>query len=171
MTEAQWLACDDPRLMLDHQRDAASPRKLRWFACACVRSVWAHLIDERSQRAVEVAELYADGRAEAAALAEAEKQAFEVAAVADLRSTVSDPAWAASRAAARAASYDAFGAASGSAFVAALCFAPWAFVNGTVAHHGDPLAKAQARRRQGPPPREIVGNPHPPAARPPARLV
>jgi hypothetical protein len=159
MTEAKWLSCDDPRLMLDHLRDAASPRKLRWFACACVRSVWSHLIDERSQRAVEVAELYADGRAESAALAEAESQAFEVARAADLRSTVSDPAWAASRAAARAASYDAFGAATGSAFIAALCFAPWAFDKGTVAHHGDPVAKAEARRRQCRLLRDVLGNP------------
>lgn len=160
MNEAEWLACADPRLMLDHLRDRVSARKLRWFACACVRLVWEHLIDERSARAVEVAARFADGQAEAAELAVAESEAFEVARVADLRSTVSDPAWAATRAAARAAGHDPFGAASGAAFIAALCSAPWAFApSGSVLHHGDPAAKAEARRRQCRLLREIVGNP------------
>ena len=38
MTEAEWLACNDPTPMLEFLRDKASERKLRLFFCACCRS-------------------------------------------------------------------------------------------------------------------------------------
>jgi hypothetical protein len=67
MTEAEWLACADPTPMLEFLRDRAAPRKLRLFACACVRHIWPLLggtrSGELSRRAVEVAERHADGLA------------------------------------------------------------------------------------------------------------
>jgi hypothetical protein len=65
MTEAQWLACKNPRKMLNvfqdrrHYRD----RKLRLFAVGCCLRIW-DLLDEWSRNAVEVAERIAEGRAD-----------------------------------------------------------------------------------------------------------
>jgi len=39
MTEAQWLACGNPEVMLKLLRDKASERKLLLFACACRRRI------------------------------------------------------------------------------------------------------------------------------------
>ena len=60
VTEAEWLVCSSPARMLASSR-GLSARKLRLFACACVRRVWPLLRNERSRRLVEQAELYADG--------------------------------------------------------------------------------------------------------------
>lgn len=60
MTEQEWLACTDPQPMLEFVRGKVSDRKLRLFACACCRSVWHILADERSRSGLEAAEYYAD---------------------------------------------------------------------------------------------------------------
>jgi hypothetical protein len=63
MNEAEWLACDDSGPILAFLRGRASERKLRLFACACVRAI-AHLMpDKRSHHALQVAERFADGLA------------------------------------------------------------------------------------------------------------
>lgn len=92
MTEAEWLASEDPTAMLlwRHDMDQVNPpprgrgwgmisdRKLRLFACACCRSLWHLLTDERSRKAVEVAERFADGWAKPVDMARARRSANEV---------------------------------------------------------------------------------------------
>lgn len=74
MTEAEWLAAEDPSPMLLFLRGKAGDRVLRQFACACCRLVW-DLIGEPGRDAVEVAERFADGRATGADLAAARTRA------------------------------------------------------------------------------------------------
>ncbi len=61
MTEAGWLACDDPEPMFDLLPADASDRKLRLFGVACCRHaeehLWAGIV---SHFAIKVAEEYAD---------------------------------------------------------------------------------------------------------------
>ena len=74
MTEQDWLASEDPAVMLAyldrrHPETAHVPiiglsdRKLRLFACACCRQVWHLLTDERSRKAVEFMEGWDDSLA------------------------------------------------------------------------------------------------------------
>src|SRR5262245_50464962 len=67
MTKAEWLACTDPRTMLDFLRTKKkfSERKARLIAVACCRRIWPLITHERSREAVEVAECYAEGNATA----------------------------------------------------------------------------------------------------------
>lgn len=64
LSEAEWLSAADPQPLLEALRAAGgvSERKLRLWACACVRRVWQYLGDPRTRRAVEVVEAFADGQ-------------------------------------------------------------------------------------------------------------
>ena len=75
MTEAEWLDCTNPLLMLDFLAGRIGDRKCRWFACACCRALGDLLTEERLQKAVRSAELYADGLLDRPALAAAGKAA------------------------------------------------------------------------------------------------
>ena len=63
MTEAKWLACHSPRMMLTYLKGRASDRKLRLFALACCGLIAEWIDDPRSRATVAVAEQYADGEA------------------------------------------------------------------------------------------------------------
>ena len=63
MTEAEWRACTYPEKMLEFLKGKASERKLRLFACACVRRAW-HLLSDTGRHAVVTAEAHADGMAD-----------------------------------------------------------------------------------------------------------
>jgi hypothetical protein len=99
MMEEEWLVRTNPDPMLQFLRARASGRKLRLFACACVRRVWRHLTDLRSREAVEVAERYADGRATLKQLARARQEAAWAAAWSGRRDAAEAAAWAAACAA------------------------------------------------------------------------
>jgi hypothetical protein len=78
MTEQEWISCTDPNLMLDHLCGRrVYNRKLRLFACACCRSIWDVLKDERSRAAVELAERFADRKANRWELERAIAAAFD----------------------------------------------------------------------------------------------
>ncbi len=59
-------------------RQPCTERKLRLFACNCVRQEWTALLDGRSRHAVEVAEMYADGETTENELLKAKGGALEV---------------------------------------------------------------------------------------------
>jgi hypothetical protein len=63
MDEAEWLACNDSRPMLEFLREKVSERKLRLFAVGCCRRSWQLLTHPDRRKAVEVGERYADGTA------------------------------------------------------------------------------------------------------------
>jgi hypothetical protein len=76
VTEGEWLNSADLTPMLRFVDGLADERKLRLLACGCCRRVWGLFTDERSRRAVEVAERYADGEAGPRELALARNQAL-----------------------------------------------------------------------------------------------
>jgi hypothetical protein len=107
--EAAWLASDEPTPMLRFiaARGAASDRKRRPFAIACVRRIWHLLSEPASRKVVEALESYAEGLASDRELRDAYDGATTVAHEADdFIGIDSLQAWAA-HAAAGAAWFDA----------------------------------------------------------------
>lgn len=60
MTEAEWLAADDPQPLLASERGNISDRKLQLFACACCRRLIGLFPNAVMRHAIEVGELDAD---------------------------------------------------------------------------------------------------------------
>ena len=165
MTEAEWLASEAPWEMVRSLGDGVSDRKMRLFLCACCRSIWPFLTDERSRAAVEVAERFADGLASWDEAGEADEAAQE----ADEESD---------RLGATAAAYAPLGVGAVTA-----CYvvdhAGCEFANSTVGHEEAPTtdpdawdaAKIAESRRQAAFLRDIFGNPFRPVALHPAWLT
>src|SRR5689334_2859345 len=115
MTEEQWRTCASPEAMLNFLTERASPRKLRLYAIGCCRRIHTLLKDDRCSHAVEVAQRFVDGRASAADLSAAGQVVTAVARVwGDVGSPVAratyaigGAAWAATRASAWMAAWDA----------------------------------------------------------------
>ena len=63
MNELDWVAGADPIGMLDYLGEGASDRKLRLFACACVRRFWSAFTYPVPREAVALAERLAEGTA------------------------------------------------------------------------------------------------------------
>ncbi|VTT97608.1 Uncharacterized protein OS=uncultured bacterium PE=4 SV=1 [Gemmataceae bacterium] len=61
MTEAEWLAGDDPKSMVEFLRPAVSDRKLRLFACGLCRRLKPLVGTSEYARGLEAAEAYAGG--------------------------------------------------------------------------------------------------------------
>jgi hypothetical protein len=60
MTEADWLACEDPQKMLESFLGKASEGKRRYFVVACCRRIWHLPTHETSRESLQVAKAYAD---------------------------------------------------------------------------------------------------------------
>jgi hypothetical protein len=79
MTEAEWLACEGPSRMLSVlARHKISERKLRLFGVAVCNFNRDVFLDARIQRAIDIAESYADGRADESERGEAETGVLDV---------------------------------------------------------------------------------------------
>jgi hypothetical protein len=63
MTEADWLACDEPWQMVRWIKRAISPRRFRLFVCASCRTSWDELTPAAIQSVVAVLDRAADGLA------------------------------------------------------------------------------------------------------------
>lgn len=77
MTEAEWLACEDPEPMLAFVLGKASERKLRLFAVTCCESACRLLQSRKYRSAIEVSEQFADGLTSDAKLGKARSQVRE----------------------------------------------------------------------------------------------
>ncbi|MHC5540072.1 hypothetical protein ACYOEI_17780 [Singulisphaera rosea] len=77
MTASDWRDCQDPTSLLHFLTDKGTERQWRLFAVACCKRIDRFITDDRSRRAVEVAERYAEGTATDEELEEARTAAQE----------------------------------------------------------------------------------------------
>jgi hypothetical protein len=148
MTEAEWLACTNPDVMLDYLEIAASERKLRLHGCACCRRMVHLWTDERCRTALEMSERFADGLASREELQAAHQGAVAAiwAASDEARDTVQVAAW--------VSAANAWDAADATGRVTAKVLSVAA---------GDPALLAIERQDQARLLREIIPNPFVPA--------
>ncbi len=156
MTDRDWLTSSDPLQMLAflHSAGKAGERKLRLFACAWMRRLWQGVDKDsdlqggrRLLRVLDVVEAYADGKTDATVLAQARRQAGEMASHAETSGDLGaggrflcnslgnfatavavvagDSAWVAVRAAARASAFAPSRSASDYRTVEAICREAW----------------------------------------------
>jgi hypothetical protein len=60
MSQFKWRVCKHPDKMVDWLTQQRDSRKMRLFAAACCRRIWHLATDERSRRAIEATERFAD---------------------------------------------------------------------------------------------------------------
>jgi hypothetical protein len=172
MTEAEWLTSVRPWEMLGFLRSRTGraslrarlgrerlERKQRLFLVACCRRIWPLLSDERSRRAVEVAERYAEGAAAVAELRAASEAA--TAAYAEARRTLDARAYCAACPAAEVARVDfrgGFDICTYGADVAAMAPAARSASPGTPVDY-DQVVRAAEEAAQADLIRDIFGNP------------
>jgi hypothetical protein len=159
MTEAEWLACADPQPMLESLRGKGSDRKLYLFASACCRRARRLLNDPRSRRAVEAAELFADGLI-------GEEERWRAASEAEDAEGPDNPGWAGPYYVA----CDTFDAET-AAYYARAGLSPGAPESGINAVRPDEPAVVAEARSQCDPLRDLFGNPFRPASSDPAWLT
>jgi hypothetical protein len=88
MAKKDWQTCTDPVRMIRAFRNQASERRLRLLVCGLARKAWNGPADDRSRKAVEVAELFADGEATPRELSSARNGAGKAYAVATFNTRV-----------------------------------------------------------------------------------
>ncbi len=183
MTEQEWAKGADPRPMFEYlrvargaARRAAGRRKMRLFACACLRGIWHLLRQPPSRTAVMVAEAFADGDAGEQGLRRAYEAAGE-ALVGESREFGKSPYWQSAEAATHVATRRFDGGDHPSVIHASFGAAnAWAIEQG----QGPPSPERQRRRAQALKERhklhadwlrDIFGNPFRPVRLDPAWLA
>jgi hypothetical protein len=62
VSETLWFSANEPSLLLCFLKGKTTNRKIRLFAVACVRRIWAQVEDNVSRAVVRTVERFADGR-------------------------------------------------------------------------------------------------------------